>query len=331
VLQILVATGLVGSKILSILEERNFPVSNLYLFASSRSSGRTNSFRNEDISVSRLTSENIPYVDFCFSALESHLSHEYAPLFVSNGAYFIDKSSAFRSDTSVLLCIPEVNGKDIPDSPSIVSSPNCSTIQLVLALFPLHKRFGIKRLDIATYQSVSGAGTDGIQTLLKQEKSSFTTSRDVEILPFPAPIHRNAIPQIGTFTDSGFCDEEIKLINETKRLLENQDIDIYPTTVRIPVHTGHSEAVTIEFENNFNMNDIYSTLIGSQGVTISENPVYALTAEGKDSVFVSRIRKPRQDKPILMLWIVADNLRKGAALNAVQIAETIINRKKIKE
>lgn len=316
------ASGMVGRKILEILEERNFPINKLFLFASSRSSGKTISFANRDHQIEELSVESFSNdIDIAFFSAGSSVSLKYAPIAASKGVTVIDNSSAFRMDNDIPLVIPEVNPKDINNHKGIISNPNCSTIQAVVALKPLHDNYKVKRVIFSTYQAVSGSGVNGINDLKR-------SSAGEENKFYPYPIANNCLPHIDSFEENGYTKEEMKMINETKKILHDDSIKITATTVRVPVYYSHSESVNIEFENEFDINTLKNILKKSPGIEVLDNPdnnIYplALEAAGKDKVYVGRIRRDYSINNGINIWIVADNIRKGAATNAVQIAELL--------
>ncbi|MDK0978177.1 aspartate-semialdehyde dehydrogenase [Clostridium perfringens] len=317
------ATGNVGRKFLEILEERNFPVKELYLFASKRSAGKTLKFKGEDILVEELCEANIENkkIDFALFSAGGSVSLEFAPIFAKHGAVVIDNSSAWRMDKEVPLVVPEVNPEDVKWHKGIIANPNCSTIQAMVALKPLYDKYGIKRIVYSTYQAVSGAGIQGILDL--QEG---TTKK------FPYPILGNVIPHIDVFLDNGYTKEEIKMIEETKKILHDDTLRITATTVRVPVLNAHSESINVELNSEFELENIVDLFNSSKGIIVHddvENLKYPTPLElsGKDEVFVGRIRRDFSLDNGLNLWVVADNIRKGAALNAIQIAEILINEK----
>ncbi|EGT5617674.1 aspartate-semialdehyde dehydrogenase [Clostridium perfringens] len=317
------ATGNVGRKFLEILEERNFPVKELYLFASKRSAGKTLKFKGEDVLVEELCEANIENkkIDFALFSAGGSVSLEFAPIFAKNGAVVIDNSSAWRMDKEVPLVVPEVNPEDVKWHKGIIANPNCSTIQAMVALKPLYDKYGIKRIVYSTYQAVSGAGIQGILDL--QEG---TTKK------FPYPILGNVIPHIDVFLDNGYTKEEIKMIEETKKILHDDTLRITATTVRVPVLNAHSESINVELNSEFELKNIVDLFNSSKGIIVHddvENLKYPTPLElsGKDEVFVGRIRRDFSLDNGLNLWVVADNIRKGAALNAIQIAEILINEK----
>ncbi|ELU5585964.1 aspartate-semialdehyde dehydrogenase [Clostridium perfringens] len=317
------ATGNVGRKFLEILEERNFPVKELYLFASKRSAGKTLKFKGEDVLVEELCEANIENkkIDFALFSAGGSVSLEFAPIFAKHGAVVIDNSSAWRMDKEVPLVVPEVNPEDVKWHKGIIANPNCSTIQAMVALKPLYDKYGIKRIVYSTYQAVSGAGIQGILDL--QEG---TTKK------FPYPILGNVIPHIDVFLDNGYTKEEIKMIEETKKILHDDNLRITATTVRVPVLNAHSESINVELNSEFQLENVIDLFNSSKGIIVHddvENLKYPTPLElsGKDEVFVGRIRRDFSLDNGLNLWVVADNIRKGAALNAIQIAEILINEK----
>ncbi|WP_415337535.1 aspartate-semialdehyde dehydrogenase [Clostridium perfringens] len=317
------ATGNVGRKFLEILEERNFPVKELYLFASKRSAGKTLKFKGEDVLVEELCEANIENkkIDFALFSAGGSVSLEFAPIFAKHGAVVIDNSSAWRMDKEVPLVVPEVNPEDVKWHKGIIANPNCSTIQAMVALKPLYDKYGIKRIVYSTYQAVSGAGIQGILDL--QEG---TTKK------FPYPILGNVIPHIDVFLDNGYTKEEIKMIEETRKILHDDNLRITATTVRVPVLNAHSESINVELNSEFELENVIDLFNSSKGIIVHddvENLKYPTPLElsGKDEVFVGRIRRDFSLDNGLNLWVVADNIRKGAALNAIQIAEILINEK----
>lgn len=317
------ATGNVGRKFLEILAERNFPVKNLYLFASKRSAGKFLKFKDEDVLVEELCEANIENkkIDFALFSAGGSVSLEFAPIFAKHGAVVIDNSSAWRMNKDVPLVVPEVNPEDVKWHKGIIANPNCSTIQAVVALKPLHDKYGIKRIVYSTYQAVSGAGVQGILDL--QEG---TTEK------FPYPILGNVIPHIDVFLDNGYTKEEIKMIEETKKILHDDTLRITATTARVAVLNAHSESINVELNSEFEVDNIIDLFKTSKGIIVHddvENLKYPTPLElsGKDEVFVGRIRRDFSLDNGLNLWVVADNIRKGAALNAIQIAEILIGKK----
>ncbi|MDD4141488.1 MAG: aspartate-semialdehyde dehydrogenase [Bacteroidales bacterium] len=317
------ATGLVGSLMLKVLAEQNIPYEKLYLIASQRSAGKKISFNNNIYSIITLDEALDKNIDFALFSAGKTVSLEYAPLFVKNGATVIDNSSAWRMDPTVPLVVPEINPEDIKDN-RLIANPNCSTIAMIMALFNLHRRYTARRLVISTYQSVTGSGMKGINQLFDER-----AGKPVSNPAYPHKIDLNILPHGGAFLDYGYTEEEIKLVNETRKILHAPDIQITATVVRVPVTGGHSISLNVEFEDEFDLQDVYSILQKTEGVVIADNPKENLyptpqMAEGKDEVFVGRIRRDFSRAHCLNLWATADNLRKGAATNAVQILKTII-------
>lgn len=322
---VLGATGLVGQTLIKILEERKFPVKDIYLYASERSEGMKVIFKDEEIDVLCDYNGLKNKVDIVFGCLDAELSKKIIPEFKKDGVV-IDNSTAFRFDPDVPLVIPEINPEKIKEHKGIIANPNCSTIQLLLPLYPLHKFARIKRIFVSTYQSVSGYGKEALEELKLEIEC---LAMDEEIVKeeggvFSFPIGANIIPQIGGFDESGYTSEELKMLNETRKILDDPSILVSATCVRIPVFFGHSEAVSVEFEKPISPEEAKNILKDSSGIKVIEDnypmPIYAA---GKDMVFVGRIRKDLALENGLCMWIVADNVRKGAALNAVQIAELI--------
>jgi aspartate-semialdehyde dehydrogenase len=332
------ATGLVGETLVEILQERNFPVKKLLLFSSEKSKGTKIKFhcatdkaysdtRSDEIEVDSLTKDSFKNLDIAFFALEENLAKEWIPI-AQKDCIVIDKSSAFRLDKDVPLVVPEVNPEKIKEHKNLIANPNCTTIPLVVVLSPLHKAFGLKRVIVSTYQSVSGAGKNAInEWQYETEVLAFgdPVIREQDSV-FPASIAGNIIPQIGSFDKQGYTSEERKVIEETRKILEFPDLFISATCVRVPVRVGHSESVSIEFEKDVNLNDVKKVLQSADGVTVLEDNKYPMPidAANKDDVLVGRIRKDSAFENGIALWLVTDNLRKGAATNAVQIAEKII-------
>ena len=320
------ATGMVGRQFISILNERNFPINNLYLFSSSRSAGTTISFNNEEILVEELKTENIvnKKIDFALFSAGGSVSLEFAPTFAKSGAIVIDNSSAWRMDPSVPLIVPEVNPEDISWHKGIIANPNCSTIQAMVALKPLDDKYGLKRVVYSTYQAVSGAGLQGFNDL-KDGVNNIPPKK------FQYPIAYNVIPQIDVFTENGYTKEEMKMINETHKILHNSAVKVTATTVRVPFFHCHSESINIEFNKPFEVEDIFNLYNNSPGVVVvddTNNNVYPMPVDiaGKDEVYIGRIRRDFSIDNGINIWVVSDNIRKGAALNAIQIAELFINK-----
>jgi aspartate-semialdehyde dehydrogenase len=323
-LAIIGATGLVGSVLLKILKERKFPLTKLILVASKNSIGKKINFNRKAYEIVSLDTALKLKPNIVLFSAGSDVSIEWAPKFKLIGSTVIDNSSAWRMDSSKKLIVPEINAHLLSKKDKIIANPNCSTIQLVIALFELHNKFNIKRLVISTYQSVTGTGIKAINQL-----ESETIGKESE-KAYPYKIYKNAIPHCDIFEKNGYTKEEMKLVNETKKILSDDSISITATAVRIPVMGGHSEAVNVEFSNPFEVNDVLKILKNTSGVTIQDDVKQSLypmplTSQGKDDVFVGRIRRDYSKENALNLWVVSDNLRKGAALNAVQIAEYLIN------
>ena len=318
------ATGNVGRKFLEILEERNFPIKELFLFASKKSQGKIMKFKGQDFIVEELCDENIKNkkIDFALFSAGGDTSLKFAPTFAKEGAIVIDNSSAWRMDPKVPLVVPEVNPEDIKWHNGIIANPNCSTIQAMVALKPLHDKYGIKRIVYSTYQAVSGAGIQGIKDLEEGLQG-------VAPKKFPYPIAGNILPHIDVFLDNGYTKEEIKMIEETKKILHDSTLKITATTARVPVLNAHSESINIELNTPFELQDIFSLFNSSKGLVVYDdraNLKYPTPLEfsGHDEVFVGRIRRDFSVDNGLNIWVVADNIRKGAALNAIQIAELMI-------
>ncbi len=322
------ATGAVGNEMITVLEGRNFPVKELRLLASANSAGKKLEYQRKDIVVQELTEKSFEGIEIALFSAGGDRSKQFAPAAVKAGAVVIDNSSAFRMDKDVPLVVPEVNAHAIARHKGIIANPNCSTIQMVVALDPLHRKAKIKRIVVSTYQSVAGAGQKGIDELANQIKALFSF-QTAEKKMFPHQIAFNCIPQIDVFEPDGYTKEELKMVNETRKIMEDQSILVSPTAVRVPIFMSHSESVNVEFENDLSPEDAREILRNSPGVIVQDDPgksVYplAMNAAGEDAVFVGRIRRDNSVKHGLNLWIVSDNIRKGAALNAVQIAERLI-------
>ncbi len=332
------ATGAVGSRFLEILAERNFPIKSLKLLASERSQGKKLAFKGRQYPVEVLTHGSFKGIDLVLSSAGAARSKEFLPNAVKEGAVCVDNTSAFRMDEEVPLIVPEVNAHSIKKHKGIIANPNCSTIQMVVALYPLHKAAKIKRIVASTYQSVSGAGWQHVLEMFNQassivaDESAFEIGRHnvskEGIRAFPHQIAFNLIPHIDVFLKNAYTKEEMKLVNETRKIMEDPSIAITATAVRVPVFYAHSESINIETEKKITADEAHRILRSSPGVTVldktSEN-LYPmpLEAEGKDAVYVGRIREDESIKNGLNLWVVSDNLRKGAALNTVQIAELL--------
>lgn len=322
------ATGAVGNEMINILEERNFPVEKLILLASERSEGKTLSFRRKETNINVLDKDSFNGVDIALFSAGASRSLEFAPIAAKSGAVVIDNSSAFRMAPDVPLVVPEVNPHAIKRHKGIIANPNCSTIQMVVALKPLHDAARIKRIIVTTFQSTSGTGKKAMDELLEQTKA-ILNFQDVKCEVYPHQIAFNCLPHIDVFLDNGYTKEEMKMVNETRKIMEDDSIKITATTVRVPVFRGHSESVNIETEKKLTPNEARAILSAAPGVIVYDDPsrnIYPLPvdATGKDEVYVGRIRQDESVRNGLNLWIVSDNLRKGAALNAIQIAEYLI-------
>lgn len=323
-LAIVGATGLVGSTFLKVLEERDFPFENLYMMASAKSAGKTVTFRGKDYVVEELTEKSFDKpIDIALFSAGASTSLKFAPIAASKGVVVVDNSSAWRMDKEVPLVVPEVNPEDIKWNKGIIANPNCSTIQAVVPLKPLHEKYGIKRIVYSTYQAVSGSGLKGINDLKEG-----LAGRDI-MKAYPHPIAGNCLPQIDVFLENGYTKEEMKMVNETQKILGDDKIRITATTVRVPVFDSHSESINVELEKPFEVEDIKKLFSKAPGVVVLDDPeksVYPLArdAAGKDEVFVGRIRRDFSIDNGLNIWVVADNIRKGAATNTVQIAELLI-------
>jgi aspartate-semialdehyde dehydrogenase len=322
------ATGLVGTKMLEVLLERKFPVTELIPVASERSAGKTLSWNNEDWKILSPKEALSREPEIALFSAGGGTSLQWAEEFVKIGCIVIDNSSAWRMKGGIPLIVPEVNPEAMPLKPGIIANPNCSTIQMVVALKPLHDAYKIKRIVVSTYQSVTGTGVKAVTQLMNERNA-------VEgPMAYPYPIDLNVIPQIDVFMDNGYTKEEMKMVDETRKILGDANIKITSTTVRIPVVGGHSEAVNVEFYNDFDVQDVRAKLKNAPGVKLVDDPAKSLypmplMSHDQDDVFVGRIRRDESQENTLNLWVVSDNLRKGAATNAVQIAELILaNRNK---
>ncbi|MBN4046769.1 aspartate-semialdehyde dehydrogenase [bacterium AH-315-P07] len=324
------ATGLVGQQILRTLEDRNFPVKEIKLLASPRSKGKKLTFKGEEIEVEVLAEDSFKGVDIALFSAGGGTSKKFAPFAANDGCVVVDNSSAWRMDPKVPLVVPEVNPDDVKWNEGIIANPNCSTIQMVVVLQPLHKAATIKRVVVSTYQAVSGAGVDALQEMEDQMRA-ILDGREPKCHIFPHPIAFNCIPQIpgsDAFEANGYTSEEMKMVNETQKIMGDDTIRVTATTVRVPVHTGHSEAVNIETETKLTADDARKILSAADGVIVQDDPanqIYplALNSHGKGDTFVGRIREDVSHPSALDMWIVSDNLLKGAAYNAVQIAELL--------
>jgi aspartate-semialdehyde dehydrogenase len=317
------ATGLVGQEVLKVLEERNFPFTDLYLVASQKSVGQKISYKGKEYIIRSMEEVCNLAPDVAIFSAGGGTSLDWAPKFAEKGTIVIDNSSAWRMDPTKKLVVPEINGKEIKEEDKIIANPNCSTIQMVLALAPLHTKYKLKRVVVSTYQSVTGTGKDAVQQMM-DERAGINGAK-----VYPHPIDMNALPHIDVFQDNGYTKEEMKMVNETRKILGDQSIGVTSTTVRVPTIGGHSEAVNAEFYHDFDLNEVRNILSKTAGVVVQDDPknnVYPmpLYSKGKDEVFVGRLRRDESQPNTLNMWVVADNLRKGAATNAVQIAEYIL-------
>jgi aspartate-semialdehyde dehydrogenase len=317
------ATGMVGEIMLKVLAERNFPVTELIPVASEKSIGKELEFKGKFYKVVGLQTAVDMKADIALFSAGGDTSLEWAPKFAAAGTTVIDNSSAWRMDPTKKLIVPEINASELTKEDKIIANPNCSTIQMVLVLAPLHKKYNVKRVIVSTYQSITGTGVKAVQQL-ENEYAGVQGE-----MAYKYPIHRNAIPQCDSFEDNGYTKEEMKLVRETKKILSDNSINVTATAVRVPIVGGHSEAINVEFSEDFDVNEVRSILQNTAGVVVEDStdhfsypmPIYA---EGKDAVFVGRIRRDESQENTLNMWIVADNLRKGAATNTVQIAEYLV-------
>ena len=317
------ATGMVGQVMLQVLAERNFPITELIPVASERSIGKQVTYKQKEYTIHSMQDAIAAKPDIAIFSAGGDISLEYAPKFAEVGTTVIDNSSAWRMDRTKKLVVPEINANALTKDDKIIANPNCSTIQMVLTLAPLHKKYGIKRLVVSTYQSITGTGVKAVQQL-ENEYAGSTGE-----MAYPYPIHRNAIPACDIFVENGYTKEELKLVNETQKILDDRTIAVTATAVRIPVVGGHSESVNLEFHNEYDLSELRRLLSETDGVTLQDNPdtnTYPMPiyAEGKDDVFVGRIRRDHSQENSLNMWIVSDNLRNGAATNAVQIGEYLV-------
>jgi len=320
------ATGLVGSKMLQVLAERNFPVTELIPVASERSVGKLVEFKGKQYKVVSMADAIAMKPAVAIFSAGGSTSLEWAPKFAEAGITVVDNSSAWRMDPTKPLVVPELNADILTSKDKIIANPNCSTIQMVVALNPLHKKYGIKRIVVSTYQSVTGTGVKAV-TQLMNERNGIVGER-----AYKYPIDLNVIPQIDVFLENGYTKEEMKMVNETKKIMRDDSIRVTATTVRIPVVGGHSESANVEFENEFDLEEVKKILCNAPGVVLVDDPSKQLypmpmDAHEKDEVFVGRLRRDETQPKTLNMWIVSDNLRKGAATNAVQIAEYLLKQK----
>ncbi|MBE9513312.1 MAG: aspartate-semialdehyde dehydrogenase [Chloroflexi bacterium] len=324
------ATGLVGQEFIRVLEQRDFPMTSIELLASDRSAGKKLPVANREIEVKETTSESFEGIDIALFSAGAEISRYFSPMAAKSGAVVIDNSSAFRMVPTVPLVVPEVNPEDIKWHNGIIANPNCSTIQMVVALYPLHRVNPIKRVIVDTYQAVSGTGSAAVDELTKQAKQVLDGQNTIPHV-YPHQIAFNVLPEIDVFLDNGYTREEWKLVEETRKIMHADDIAISATCVRVPVFTGHSEAVHVEFSQPMLPDEAERILAQAPGVKILDDPAISLypqawSAVGTNEVFVGRIRRDTSHPNGLTMWVVADNLRKGAALNAVQIAEEMVER-----
>src|SRR6056297_558787 len=323
-LAIVGATGMVGRTFLKILEERDFPYENLYLFASERSAGKKIICKGKEYTVEALTENSFERdIDIALFSAGGDISLKFSPIAAENGVIVVDNSSAFRMDLNVPLVVPEVNPDAIKEHKGIIANPNCSTIQAMVALKPIHKTYGIKRIVFSTYQSVSGSGVKGVSDLEEGLKGN------IQNKAYPHPIANNCIPHIDVFMENGYTKEEMKMINETQKILEDDSIKITATAVRVPVYYAHSESINVELKKPFEVKDIFKLYGSAEGVKLVDNvskneyPL-ATMAENTNEVYIGRIRRDFSVDHGLNMWVVADNIRKGAATNTVQIAERLL-------
>ena len=317
------ASGLVGQKMLQIMSERNFPVEELLPVASERSVGKKISYNGKDYTILSMEDAIAAKPDIALFSAGGSVSLEYAPKFAEAGTVVIDNSSAWRMDVSKKLIVPEVNGHVLRIDDRIIANPNCSTIQMVVALKPLHDAFQIKRIVVSTYQSVTGSGKGAVDQLEGER-----AGKDIKKV-YPHKIDMNALPHIDVFQENGYTKEEMKMVNETMKIMGDDSIKVTSTCVRIPTIGGHSEAINVEFKNEYTLEQVYSILSNAPGVTVVDDPAkneypMPLNAHDKDDVFVGRIRRDETQPKTLNLWVVSDNLRKGAATNTIQIAEYML-------
>ncbi len=323
------ATGLVGGEILKVLEERNFPLTEVIPVASERSVGKSILFKGKEYKVVGFETAIEMKPDVAIFSAGGGTSLAIAPKFAEAGITVIDNSSAWRMDPTKKLVVPEINAHELTKEDKIIANPNCSTIQMVVVMNPLHKKYKIKRVVVSTYQSVTGTGKAAVDQLFGERAGDESTE-----MVYPYKIDLNVLPHIDVFMENGYTKEEMKMIKETNKIMSDDSIKVTATTVRIPTVGGHSEAVNIEFENEFDLAEVRAILEKEEGVIVQDNPAnleypMPITAHGKDEVFVGRIRRDESQEKTLNLWIVADNLRKGAATNAVQIAEYLVKAKLI--
>ena len=324
-LAIVGATGMVGEVMLQVLSERNFPITELIPVASARSVGKKIDFKERSFKVVGLSNAVSMRPDIALFSAGGGTSMEWAPKFAEQGTVVIDNSSAWRMDPSKKLIIPEINANILTKEDKIIANPNCSTIQMLMALAPLKNKYGIKRIVVSTYQSITGTGVKAVQQL-ENEYNNVDGP-----MAYPYPIHRNALPHCDDFMNNGYTKEEMKLLNETHKIFGDESIGVTATAIRIPVVGGHSESVNVQLKREFELNDVRKLLYDSPGIIVQDNPEtnsypMPIYSEGKDEVFVGRVRRDFSQENSLNLWVVSDNLRKGAATNTIQIAEYLINK-----
>jgi len=325
-LAIVGATGLVGQEVLKVIDERNIEFDELYLIASAKSVGQKIKFKGKEYTIKSIEEGCEIAPDVAIFSAGGGTSLEWAPKYADKGTIVIDNSSAWRMDATKKLVVPEINGHVLKIDDRIIANPNCSTIQMVMALAPLHVKYKIKRIVVSTYQSVTGTGKDAVQQMMEERKGSTNP-----IKVYPHRIDMNALPHIDSFLDNGYTKEEMKMVNETRKILGDQTIGVTATTVRIPAIGGHSEAVNVEFHKEFDLNEVREILENTEGVVVQDdvkNNVYPMpiNSHGRDEVFVGRLRRDESQTRTLNMWVVSDNLRKGAATNAVQIAEFLMEK-----
>lgn len=319
------ATGLVGQEMLKVIDEQNIPFDELYLVASAKSVGKEITFKGKKYAIKGIEEVCALGVDVAIFSAGGGTSLEWAPKFAEMGTIVIDNSSAWRMDPTKKLIVPEINGDVLTSEDRIIANPNCSTIQMVLALAPLHTRYKLKRIVVSTYQSVTGTGKDAVQQLMDERAGKNGTR------VYPHRIDLNVLPHIDSFLENGYTKEEMKMVNETRKILRDNTIGVTSTTVRIPTIGGHSESVNAEFHNDFDLEDVRKILSSAPGIVVEDDPknnVYPMpvNSHGKDEVFVGRLRRDESQPNTLNMWVVADNLRKGAATNAVQIAKYLLEK-----
>src|SRR5687768_10419110 len=323
------ATGLVGTKMLQVLAQRNFPVTELIPVASERSVGKEILFKGKTYKIVSMDDAIKLKPSVAIFSAGGSTSLEWAPKFAEEGITVIDNSSAWRMDPTKKLVVPEINADAITSADKIIANPNCSTIQIVLALHPLHKKYKIERIVVSTYQSVTGTGKKAVDQLMGERNKAFKGTNGEYPMAYKYPIDLNVIPQIDVFLENGYTKEEMKMVKETTKIMRDESIKVTATTVRIPVMGGHSESVNVEFENEYDLDELRSVLRSAKGVIVVDDPAnhrypMPMDAQEKDEVFVGRLRRDESQPNTLNMWIVSDNLRKGAATNAVQIAEYLL-------